>query len=211
MSAALYDPWSACLEYLATYCDQHKDAIQPEVNRRYAAVLWLFADCIAAKTILEIGVGPTSVSGCTFILNMAQRGGGHLVSVDIDTERPRPVYRELAAQQGVGWTVIYGDSLTMDAAAVIPLQPNSVDLLYIDGDHDAAHAESDLKKFLPYLRPGGYLLIDDFPPQKGVGEGRAVIDQIIPEHMHIAHSAPHGNGRLVWQKPLDRTPWEGSR
>lgn len=198
MTTALYDPWAACLNYLATYCDQHAGAFSPETNRRYAAVLWLFADCIAAKTILEIGVGPTAVSGCTFIHNMAQRGGGHLVSVDIDTTRPLPVYRELASQYGVGWTVIHGDSLK----AEIPLAHNSVDLLYIDGDHDAAHAKGDLERYLPYLRPGGYLLIDDFPPQKGIGEGRIAIDAMVPGMIHLAHDAPHGNGRLVWQRPL---------
>lgn len=200
MTTALYDPWSALLNYLATYCDQHAGALSPDVNRLYARVLWTFADCIAAKTILEIGIGPTSVSGCTFIHNMAQRGGGHLVSVDIDVNLPKPIYRELASQYGVAWTVIHGDSLT----AEVPLKRDSVDLLYIDGNHDAEHAKGDLERYLPYLRPGGYLLIDDFPPQKGIGDGRIAIDAMVPESIHLAHHAPHGNGRLVWQRPL---PW----
>ncbi|TKS58789.1 MAG: hypothetical protein EWM73_03403 [Nitrospira sp.] len=198
MTIACADPWAACQDYLATTCWCHEDVPQPDVNRRYALVLWTFAECLAAQTILEIGIGPTAASGCTFLHHLAQRPHGHLLSVDIDPTLPLPVYRALAVQCGVAWTVIHGDSLEV----AVPLSPGAVDLLYIDGNHDAVHAEGDLLKFLPYLRPGGYLLIDDFPPQKGLGLGRPAIDAMIPGHLHLAHAVPHGNGRLVWQRPL---------
>jgi len=196
MSAA---SWPVCLTYLERECNYGRQAPYSVADRLYAMVLWTFAECIAATSIMEIGVGPESVSGCTFIHNMAQRGGGCLYSVDVDPALPQPKYRALAQALGVEWSIAHGDSLAPEVGFPASLL---VDLLYIDGNHDAAHAGGDLAKFLPHLRPGGYLLIDDFPPQRGVGEGRTAIEQIVPHAIHLAHHAPHGNGRLVWQRPV---------
>ena len=199
MKPSAVDAWAACVRYLEQHCNLGRDLPYSPIDYRYALVLWTFAECADAHTILEIGIGPESVSGCTFLYALA-RHSGHLISIDIEEQLPQQRYRDLAAESGVAWTVVHGDSL--DEAVQVPVPPRSVDLLYIDGNHDAAHAEGDLRKFLPYLRQGGYLLIDDFPPEKGVGEGRGALDALIPDHFHLAHNAPAGNGRLVWQRPV---------
>jgi len=193
---AYTDGWSDCLAYLCDQCGLGTG--DPAVEALYAHVLWVLTTCIGARRILEVGIGPTSVSGCTFV--HALPVGGHLMSVDIDDHLPQPKYLELAASRAVSWTRTYGDSLVVP----VPAKPGSVDLLYIDGNHDAEHAVGDLQKFLPVLRPGGYLVIDDFPPMRGQGVGRMGMEAILaPEQfLHLAHHPPHGNGRLVWQRPL---------
>jgi len=109
----------------------------------------------------------------------------------------RPGFGHSERPRSVVWTQTYGDSLEVP----IPAAPESVDLLYIDGNHDAEHAAGDLRKFIGVLRPGGYLVIDDFPPQKGIGEGRISIDAQLPYSIHFAHDVPDRNGRLIWQRP----------
>lgn len=195
---AYRDGWSECLAYLYAHCEMGK--FQPHVDTLYALVLWTLANCAAARRILEVGIGPMSISGCTFVHALAQYPDGHLMSVDIDETLPQQQFKDLAASKGVVWTQTYGDSLVVP----IPAAPDSVDLLYIDGNHDAEHAVGDLRKFLDVLRPGGYLVIDDFPPQRGLGDGRVGMEALLaPEQfLHLAHAAPAGNGRLVWQRPL---------
>lgn len=192
------DDFTACIKYLEEFSNWDRGLPYSPVDFRYSLVLYTFAHCAAARLILEIGVGPESVSGVTFIHALGY--GGHLVSVDVDPKLPQQKYRDLAVAKGVAWSVVHGDSL--DEATQVPLQPGSVDVLYIDGNHEARYAEGDLRKYLPYLRPGGYLLIDDFPPLQGVGEGRVAIEAQVGYFLHLAHNAPAGNGRLIWQKPL---------
>lgn len=192
------DGWSECLGYLYAHC--HMGQFHPHVDTLYALVLWTLAHCAAARRILEIGIGPDSVSGVTFVHALASYPDGHLMSVDIDEQIPRQEFKDLAARKGVAWTQTYGDSLVVP----VPAAPDSIDLLYIDGNHEAAYAIGDLRKYLHVLRPGGYLVIDDFPPERGVGEGRRAMEALLaPEQfLHLAHHAPAGNGRLLWQRPL---------
>jgi predicted O-methyltransferase YrrM len=191
------EAWAACLAHLEQHSHQGQTTPYNVPDTLYAMTLFTLAECSAARAILEIGVGPESVSGTTFVHSLARRGGA-LVSVDIDPDLPRPIYRELAARLGVSWSVVTGDSLEVEFHG----DPGTMDLVYIDGNHDAAHADGDLRRYLPYVRPGGYLVIDDFRQAPGIGEGRVGIDAQVPWFLHLAHNVPDGNGRLVWQRPL---------
>jgi predicted O-methyltransferase YrrM len=129
---------------------------------------------------------------------MHNRCGGALVSFDIDSSRPRVEYMERAAALGVHWHVYHGDSLqTVDVFAP---QYDFFDLVYVDGAHDAEHAYGDTINAVKYLKPGGYLVIDD-SADDGVIEARQRLEVEGFVFVHLAHRAPHGNGRLVWQKP----------
>lgn len=128
------DAWAECVGYLERHCNLGRLTPYSPIDYRYALVLWTFAECAAAQVILEIGVGPESVSGCTFVHALG-RQGGHLISVDLDPALPQQQYKDLAAEKGVSWRVVHGDSL--DASVQVPVPKHSVDLLYIDGNHDA--------------------------------------------------------------------------
>lgn len=189
--------WADCEAYIREHCQPGTPV--PESTILYAQILWVHAEAIAAKKILEIGIGPTSVSGCTWVHSLARRGGGHLLSIDIDPALPQAKYRELAQSKGVYWEVFHGDSLKL--AETMPPQCADVDILYVDGDHIAEYAYGDTVNFLPCLRPCGYLIIDDFPGFDGVVKAR---DRLVRDgfaFVHLSHEPPHGNGRLVWQKP----------
>lgn len=193
--------WADCEAFIRTECQQ--DIPVPEQTILYAHVLWTLSECIGARKILEIGIGPTCVSGSTFLHSMARRGGGHLLSIDIEHDRPAPFYRDKAQALGVQWDVFHGNSLVI--AQDIPPQCYGVDLLYVDGDHIEEYAYGDTVNFLPCLRDGGYLVIDDFPGFDGVTQAYQRLVGEGFQFLHLAHEPPHGNGRLVWQKP--RT-WE---
>lgn len=198
VSDTFADPWVTCRAYLEAHCNPSPYPF-PESTVRYARVLWMLADCMQVTSVLEVGIGPTAVSGSIWCHSMGLRGGGRLYSIDIDTRLPRPQDRALAEAQHVVWTVIHGDSLEVADQLPAGLQ---VDLLYIDGDHDLPHAYGDTRLYLPCLKPGGYLVIDDYPGFEGV---ECAIRQFEAEgfqFVHLSHNSPHGNGRAVWQKPL---------
>jgi predicted O-methyltransferase YrrM len=189
--------YADCKAYLVEHCNPppHK---WPDETDRYAEILWMLTECIAAKHVLEIGVGPTSVSGMVFAHSMSNRGGGQLVSFDIDPARPRVEYMEHAGALGVKWDVFHGDSLsTVDMFASM-FDP--FDLVYVDGAHDCEHAYWDTKNAVKYLKRGGYLVIDD-SSDLGVCDARQLLEADGFTFVHLAHRPPHGNGRLVWQKP----------
>jgi predicted O-methyltransferase YrrM len=166
---------------------------------RYAHLLWVLCEAIGVKSVLEIGVGPTSVSGTVFCHSMGSRGGGRLVSYDIDHDRPAAIYRALAKDKGVDWRVVHGDSrqtFTYPGA-----EPFLFDLVYVDGDHDTEHAIHDTVTGEQYLRPGGYLVIDDYPGNQGVIDAHELLKTRGYACLHIPHDPPDRNGRLVWQKP----------
>jgi predicted O-methyltransferase YrrM len=41
------------------------------------------------------------------------------------------------------------------------IEPGSVDLVHVDGNHDAAAVERDVGLYLPKVRPGGFIALDD--------------------------------------------------
>jgi len=49
----------------------------------------------------------------------------------------------------------------MPSADAAKLIEPGIGLLHIDGNHDYAKLRSDIEKYLPKLKPGGYLIVDD--------------------------------------------------
>lgn len=189
--------WLTCLAYLEAHCNPYTPDPYPPQTVLYSQLLWVLAEALAVKSVLEIGIGPHAVSGVIFAHSMGTRGGGLLRSIDVEMNRPDPKYRQLAVDQHVDWIVSHGDSLLLTEVMPPTLQ---VDLLYIDGDHDFAHAYGDTIGYWKYLRPGGYLLIDDFPGCDGVIEAKRQLEVDGLCFVHLAHHPPHSNGRLLCQK-----------
>lgn len=187
--------WADCVRYLKLYCNEGRTGNLPPATYLYAMSLWLFSETAAAANILEIGIGPESVSGCTFLHSLARRKGGRLTSIDIERSRPLTQYKELANTLQVAWDQVYGNSLAVD----IPVGP--YDLVYIDGDHDYAHALGDLQRFGKEARPGGYILVDDFESKNDVGKA---CDQFQAEtgwqYIVVPYHPPFGNGRALFQR-----------
>lgn len=56
----------------------------------------------------------------------------------------------------------------------------SLDPLFIDGDHSKEGCEADFRLYEPHLRPGGLLLLHDIVPEKcGCDGPRHVIDTVV--------------------------------
>lgn len=194
--------WANCLLYLEEFCNPYPNVPYPLSTLAYGQILWVLAEAIGARSVMEIGIGPSAMSGMIFAHSMGTRGGGSLYSIDIETDRPSAGHRQKAVELMVDWQTTYGDSLALIDSFPPALQ---VDLLYVDGDHDFAHAYGDTVGYFKYLRPGGYLIIDDYPGCDGVIEARQKLNAEGWHFLHLAHHPPHHNGRLLMQKPRPET------
>jgi methyltransferase family protein len=135
------------------------------------------------RTAVEIGVH----RGRSFVaLGLAERAiGGHAWGVDpyTDTAYPDPTLGGVAPEGFDDWLdrrefdAARDDALRAIAAngleasctmlrqtsadAASRFAPASIDLLHVDGNHSEASVRDDLQHYLPLLRPGAILVLDD--------------------------------------------------
>jgi hypothetical protein len=75
--------------------------------------------------------------------------------------------------------------------AVPEFAPASIDLLHIDGNHDEAVVTRDVELFLPKVRPGGFVVLDDV----SWPSVRRVLDRLRDSQQLILHLV---DGGTVW-------------
>lgn len=189
-------------EYRTSMLKKRLDAGLMNVDRAYFSTLQRFCEAAEARTVLEIGVGPEGNSAKIFAAAMRQRLPAKIISLDIDPERPRPQDRREVESHGVEWQVIHGNSLE----AVVD---DKVDLLYVDGNHDYEYAIGDFFRFLPQVRPGGYILMDDYPSFEGVAEAVAELEELGWYGLYLPYSLD--NGHVIYRQPGDIAPWVTDR
>jgi len=102
------------------------------------------------RNIVEIGVR-SGTSTLSFLYGLRDRGNknGHLYSIDI-----RDSFKICPKELQPWWTFIHQDSKTV-------IWNKEIDILLIDGDHTYSGVTNDYRKFEPFVREGGIILIHD--------------------------------------------------
>ena len=119
--------------------------------REYLPLLHGYARLYPGVRVLEVGV--RSGNSTVAFLAAAQAMGGHVWSVDIDSDCfNRPWHGHPA------WTFTCGDSTH---PAVTGKQPHQVDVLFLDGDHGKQKVLDELAAYFPRVQPGGVALLHD--------------------------------------------------
>lgn len=80
---------------------------------------------------------------------------------------------------------------TLEAAAHFP--DESVDVVFVDADHEYPAVKADILTWWPKLRPGGFMAGDDFQ-MKPVAD--AVIEQFAPSGYILVHGWGSADGRM---------------
>jgi hypothetical protein len=162
------------------------------------------AEAYPGVRALEIGVRSGNSTSAFLAACSRAAGGGHLWSVDMETPQVPPRW------YGCGyWT--FARSRSQDLLPETLGWPLSYHVLFIDGDHSRAGALADLRRFVPYVAPGGVVLVHDtklFNPSE-VGMPREValaLDDFCGESAVILPSVVSAGGlpasggvrRLSW-------------
>lgn len=64
------------------------------------------------------------------------------------------IIREAGLEKYVKFVVARSDQVN--------IQGDAADLLFIDGDHTYIGCKSDVIRYVPWLRPGGYFILHDY-------------------------------------------------
>jgi predicted O-methyltransferase YrrM len=142
--------------------------------------------------ILEIGVR-TGRSTSAFLAGIAEGGGGHLYSIDAaDPQVPA----SWAASGYWSFTRARSEDVTPELAG----WPSGFDIVFIDGDHQVAAVLGDLRRFVPYVKPGGVVLCHDTRLPCATGEAPEVaraLDLFCAEYHLAARELPWQPGVTV--------------
>lgn len=76
------------------------------------------------------------------------------------------------------FTYIKGDSTLPETFGKLQSQTNSIDILFIDGDHTYDAVLKDFKQYSRLLKEGGYVVFDDYNDEKHSPEVKIAVDHI---------------------------------
>jgi len=139
------------------------------------SLVGLLAD-LSGKKVMRYGVTPLTSAGghweSDYAADIAQ------LNNKFNTEGSNMYYH-----------IIKGLSTDIDVLLAVRVGlTNTIDLLYIDGGHDYETVVKDLKNYLPLLKKGGYLVIDDCCNTFNIPEGMfagidtvtKAVDEVLP-------------------------------
>ena len=122
--------------------------------------IWNYQEIIFERSIEHVIETGTRHGGSAlfFAETLAARGGhGRVVSVDIDS-----LSRQLASHERI--TFLVGDSaapaMVEQAFSLLPAQRGPV-FLILDSDHSRDHVLRELRAWVPKLKRGDYLIVED--------------------------------------------------
>jgi predicted O-methyltransferase YrrM len=124
---------------------------------------------------------------------------GKITTFDLTRERIGVVYRRHGFERRV--TQIFANTLHMDLAPYVG--SGRVDLAIVDACHDAPYVVNDFHKVIPFVRPGGVVLLHDTHPSmhKHLAGSYQGCMQLRREGYDIRHIEHTWWG--VWVKPVD--------
>lgn len=133
--------------------------------------------------VLELGVR-TGRSTSAF-LAAAARAGGRVWSVDI--AEPDVPAHWLASGY---WTFKQADDL--DVTPELEGWPDSYHVVFVDTSHQYLHTLAELRRFVPYVAPGGVVLCHDTKlPGREVAKA---LDDFCAEYSTLARVLPYARG-----------------
>ena len=148
--------------------------------------------------VLEVGVR-TGRSTSAFLAACA-RVGGHLWSVD--AAKPEvPLHWHYSGY----WT--FKQARSEDVTPELEGWPSSFDIVFLDGDHQMLTVLGELRRFVPYVAPGGLVLCHDTKLPNVAGQPPEVaraLDMFCAEYHLAVRELPWQPGVMV--KPA-RVTW----
>lgn len=131
--------------------------------------LKLLYDCalqFPSSTTLVVEIGCDQGKSTSVLAEVAKDRNYMLYTVDdfsYEDGKYREVFEANMARLGLGRYIVLVESKSKNAAS--SFIDNSINLLFIDGDHSAKGVDTDCRLWLPKLRNGGIVLFHDYEPQ----------------------------------------------
>lgn len=156
------------------------DKINNETFHHHFHILYDIAcDYESSKklTYLEIGCY-AGASACL----MLQRPNTNVISIDLGTPiGPNIVYENVSKLNiyNNNFEYIQGDSKNHETIEILSNISDSVDILFIDGDHSYSGVISDFTLYNQFVASGGYIIFDDYNDSAHSPEVKIAVDFLI--------------------------------
>lgn len=152
-------------------------------------LLAVFKD-IPIHTVLEIGVHKG------YSLQNWKRMWPGAVVIGIDDH-----IEDLDQQATEGCIVIYADSHEKETLEMIQNTVDSIDMLFIDGDHTYDGVKSDYEMYSKMVGPGGYIVFHDVCVEDNdTVDVRRFFDEIKEDYSYRIINYPNGTGIGIIKK-----------
>ena len=106
---------------------------------------------LKATRIVELGTREGESTHT--LVQAAMKTGGRVITIDKDDCRPRCKWMKGEYEPHI--VFIQSDSL------MVGMENDSIDLLFIDTNHELQHTTNELMLWAPRVRPGGVILLHD--------------------------------------------------
>lgn len=114
---------------------------------------------------------------------MLQRPKTNVISIDIGYPIDKEIVIENVQKLNIHnnrYTYIKGDSKNNEIISDLKnkLGDNLIDILFIDGDHSYDGVINDFNNYERFVRPGGYIVFDDYNDSKSSPEVKIAVDNL---------------------------------
>lgn len=179
-------------------------ALIDQVNPHYGmteykqSVVWKYVSEAATSTkvplILELGVchGYTAV----LLAYITRETGGIYYGIDnFSLEGSADEVLDTFVKLGLAGNII-------QASTQAAPWDYMVDVLLVDAGHDPVNVEHDVKRFIPFVKPGGIVIFDDYDSLDGPHWAVVHWAKLATAGWEILHQTDPGDGVMVARRPL---------
>jgi cephalosporin hydroxylase len=113
---------------------------------------------------------------------VGQRKKTNIISIDLGT----PIYPDVPKNNfkkfnihGNSYKYIQGNSQSIDIVTELKKNINSIDVLFIDGDHTYGGVIKDFELYSPFVSKNGYIIFDDYNDSHHSPDVKKAVNNII--------------------------------
>ncbi|MBE0564315.1 MAG: class I SAM-dependent methyltransferase [Ochrobactrum anthropi] len=161
---------------------------------------------VAKGCQIYIEVGSRDKGNVAWVSTLAD-DRAHLIDIDIEPNIPAEKKLLKFIKRTQKYTSILGDSVGESTIAGLSetLDGKLADLIFLDSSHMYSHMMREIDLYLPYLKPGGFLLIHDILWEgnewgKGKAQAALMIDRVLPIYSVVMDLPVHRF--MLWETKL---------
>jgi predicted O-methyltransferase YrrM len=113
---------------------------------------------------------------------MLQRKNTQVISIDLGEPILKEIVYRNVAKHNVHtnqYAYIQGSSHLPETISQLSSMIEGIDILFIDGDHKYAAVKKDFEMYSHLVKPGGYIVFDDYNDSKYSPEVKIAVDEIV--------------------------------
>jgi cephalosporin hydroxylase len=136
-------------------------SIKVDTSHHHHHILYDLLNLIDKELAVYVEIGALKGSSAILALHVS-----NVIAISIDTavvvSKDAVIKNVKLFFDGSRYTYIQGNSLSIETKQILCQKINSIDVLFIDGDHSYASVITDFELYSPLVSKGGFIVFDDY-------------------------------------------------